>query len=173
MIYDALQKGPFRVPGFHDPDSVREMGILFRPDTWTANTVYYRSSDDNYDIIIPTVFTGLYYKVKSPGKSGATEPPLWSFVEGEETADGVKGLLWEGINYNLLVPEESVNSVTNVATNSVTISNTANTASRCTYTIETLPQQAIDAGKFDVTSHVVLVSGKKFDVTLRFKVGNR
>lgn len=41
MLYDAYQKGPFKVKGYHDKDSTRVVGILFKPPVWAQNTVYY------------------------------------------------------------------------------------------------------------------------------------
>jgi hypothetical protein len=173
MIYNPMQVGPYKVAGYHDPDRIRKMGLIFRPPTWAAGTVYYKQDDDNYDVVIPATFTGLYYKVKAPGKSHASTEPTWSYVAGEETTDGTTGLIWEGVNYNLLPPGIDVSSVTFEATHSMTISTFTNTATSVDFTIPVISAAAEAAGYFDVTAHVVFSNTEKDDVTLRFKVAER
>lgn len=172
MFYNALQKDGYRVPGVYDPQEKRLMGIIFRPSVWQANTVYYKYSDDSFNIVIPTVFTGLYYGVNAPGKSGATEP-VWGYVDGEETTDGTTGLVWTAKEYNLMPPEENISSVTYECTNGVTVSSTTNTDSSCQFMIDVLPTAAVTAGEFKITAHVVKSNIERIDATLVFKVGNR
>lgn len=172
MIYPANSKGPYKVPGFHDPNDLRIFGLIFRPDTWTANTVYYKHDTDDYSIVIPTVFTGVYYKAIAPGKSGATEP-TWVYGEGEETTDGSTGLIWEAVAYNLMLPSETISSVTYICTNSVTVSSTSNTTTSCQFKIDALPAAAISAGSFQVTVRCVKSNTEQFDTTLEFKVKDR
>lgn len=169
MLYNALQRPPYRVPGFHDPDDKRLMGIIFRPDTWASATVYLKPDDDNYDVVIPSVFTGLYYKVKNPGKSAATEP-TWVMEAGQETEDGTLGLVWEAVNYNLMPITETISSVTYAGTHSVTVSSTSNTTTSCQFMIDVLPAAAIAAGEFEITVHVVKSNNEEVDITLAFKV---
>lgn len=170
MLYNALQK-EYRVAGYHKPTDKRLMGIIFRADTWTANTVYSKPDDNNWDIVLPTVFTGLYYKVKSPGKSGATEP-TWVMVEGEETIDGTKGLIFEAVNDNLMPLSETIASVIVTGTHDVTISAISNTTTSCQFMIDALPSAAIIAGEFEVTIHAVKSNGEEVTLVLVFKVDN-
>ena len=172
MFYDAFSEGPVDIPGVHDKDSIRTFAILFKPDVWTANTVYTRPYPDEYAVVIPTVFTGLYYKCNNPGKAGSVEP-TWIMSEGEETTDGTLGLIWEAVNYNLMPVDEDVYSITYEMTNGVTLSNESNTIYAAQFTIDVLPTAAITAGEFEITAHVVKSTGNKFDVTLRFTVGTR
>ena len=172
MFYSALSKGPFRVKGVHDKDSKRLFGIRFAPDAWVANTVYGLRNSDDYDIVIPTVFAGLYYKVTSPGKSGATEP-TWNTVIGDETTDGTTGLTWEAVPYNLMPVSESINTVTYTTTFGVTLSSETNTDTTCQFMIEPLPDAAVDAGYFDITAHVIKSNSEELDITLRFTVYER
>jgi len=132
MFYSAGIKR-YNIPGYHKADSQRIMGVIMRPGDWTANTVYYREDDDNYDTVIPSVFTGLYYKVKAPGKSGATEP-TWGYIHGEETTDSTKGLIWEAVNYNLMPPSETISSIAITASHSITISTFSNTTTSFNFT---------------------------------------
>ena len=171
MLYDAYQKGPFKVKGYHDKDSIRVVGILFKPLVWVQNTVYYRQDSDNYDVVIPSVFTGVYFKVSAPGKSGATEP-AWTYTQGDLIEDGTTGLVWEAVNYNLLPFSDSLSTTTFSANYGVTVAGT-NTSTTCQFTIDPLPAAAVSAGSFDVTTHYTTSSGEEDDVTLRFKVAER
>ena len=170
MLYAANQKGPYKVAGYHDSDSKRLIGIIFRPSAWVANTVYRMADLDNYDVVMPTVDTGVYYKVKSPGKSGATDP-FSGEAPGDTVTDG--SVIWEAVAFNLMPPSESLSTVTYAATNSVTISSSSNNANSCQFMIDELPAAAIAAGSFDVTVHFVKDNTEEGDVTLRFKVGTR
>ena len=172
MFYNANQKTAYKMRGVHDADSIRTCGIIFRPPTRANDTVYYKRDDDDYDIIVPSTFTGVYYKVKHPGKSAST-PPTFSTEIGSETTDGIDGLIWESVAYNLLVPTVDVSTVTYECTNDVTVSSDTNTAYSCTFTIDVLPAAAIAAKTFDITAHVTLSNGDKIDATRRFKVAER
>jgi hypothetical protein len=172
MIYTALAKGPYKVPGYHDKDSKRLFGLIFRPAAWTTATVYSVRSDDDYDVVIPTVFTGLYYKATSPGKSGATEP-TWGTTAGGTTTDGTTGLVWEAVAYNLMPVSETIASVTSTANYGVTLSGESNTTTSLQYMILPLPAAAIAAGSFEVTSHIVKSNAEELDVSVKFKVGQR
>lgn len=98
MFYDTHGRGPIRVPGFFDPDEVRDISLIFTPRIWAANTVYSWRSCEDYDVVIPTVFKGLAYKVTNPGKTGATEP-TWPTVIGETVTSGPT---FEAIPYSML-----------------------------------------------------------------------
>lgn len=169
MIYSATAKGPVKVPGYHDPNSVRNFRLIFRPATWASGTVYGKRSETDYDVMIPTVFTRLYYKVKYPGKSGGTIP-TFNMVAGEETADGTLGLVWEAVNYNLMPIGETITAVTVTATDSVTISSQSNDTVSCDFTIAALPTGLTT---FDVLVRITKSNGEKDDVTLRFNVAER
>jgi len=169
LIYPANQRSPFRVPGFHDKDSKRFMGVILRPDPWLQNTVYRKPGSDEYDIVVPTVYKGLYFKVKNPGLSGSTDPFIGNYIEGDLVVDG--SCVWEAVNDNLMLQSETISSVIYSQTNSVTLTNTSNTQTRFQYRIEPLPQAAIDAGEFEVTGHVIKNTGEERDITLLFIVG--
>lgn len=168
-VYSALQKGPLKIAGIHDPQERRVFGIVFRPATWAANTVYRKTSDEDFDVVLPSVFTGLYYQVKTPGKSGASEPN-WVLLAGDETIDGVLGLTWEAVNYNLMIPIENVIDVTASATEGVVISNLSFTQTDCQFMINPFTPGPVS---FQVTCHVTKDNNEEFDVTLQFKVGMR
>jgi len=172
MIYDAYQKGPYRVPGWHDPDDKRLIGITFKPYQWSHNTVYSRYGCDDFELIVPAVFTGLYYKVKAPGQSGETEPD-WVREVGEETADGSYGLIWEAALYNLMPITEWVTAVTYTTTDGVILSSESFNDYSCEFMIEPLPDEAIATGTFDITAHVIKSNGEEFDITLQFKIADR
>jgi len=172
MIYNAYQRRPFRVLGFHDPDEIREIGIIFTPDIWANDTVYYRQDDENFDIVIPAIFTGVYYRVKTPGLSGSTEP-TWNPTVGEITTDGSNGLTWEAVGYNLMPPDDLVASVTVTATTGVTITGVTYNTTSCQFTIQPVAASIISAGEFTTTARVVKTNSESFDVTLRFIVGSR
>jgi len=170
MYYNSALKS-LRVPGFHDKDSKRFIGVIMRPATWAAATVYYLRSDDDFDIVIPTVFTGVYHKVKSPGKSSGTEPTAWATVVGEETIDGTTGLIWEAVAYNLMIPAETLSSVSYTATDGITVTNTSNTTTSFQYMIPALPAAAIATGEFTITAHYVKSNLEEDDIDLVFRVG--
>ena len=106
MIYEETAKGGYKMPSVFDPNSIINIGIIYKPDAWIQNKVYYLRDEDDYDICIPTVFNGYYYRVSVPGLSGATEPVSWSTIPGGTTQDGA--ITWTAIPYNLLVPGISI-----------------------------------------------------------------
>lgn len=167
MLYAADSKGPLHVAGWHDANSKRLIGITFRPPTWATATVYYWQDADNYSTVIPTSFTGVYYKVVTPGKSGATEP-TWIAVPGEQTIDG--SVVWEAVAYNLMVPEETITAVTYAGTDGIVLTGTSNTTVSCQFMIPTLPIAAVATGYFIITVHVVKSNGEEMDIELYFRV---
>lgn len=171
MLYSAYARGGFRMPGYHDPDSVRIIGLIFRPNTWASSTVYYKRSEDDYDVVIPTTFKGLYFKVKYPGLSGSTDPFTGTYVEGDEVTDGT--ITWEAVNYDLMPPTETVSSITVTATHSITISTSSNTTTSCQFTIPAISAAAEAAGEFEVTVRVTKSNTEVEDITIRFVVAER
>lgn len=170
MFYNAFTKGPYRVAGYHDPNDMRMMGVIFRPDNWAASTVYYRKDTDNYDVVIPTVFTGVYYRVKAPGLSGLTEP-VWSSLADEETVDGT--IIWEAVNYNLLPPAESITAVTYTCSDDLVITSYSHTATSCQFMIPLLTPTVEATGSFLITLRMTKNNAEQFDMTLKFMVGER
>jgi len=178
MLYPAEQKKYFRVPGTYDPEESRLMGLILRPDTWTAAKVYEKHDDDNYDVALPTVYTGFYHKVKNPGLAGATEPS-WATTPGGETVDGETGLIFEAVMYNLMPLSENIVSCTVTATNGVTVSSLSHSDSSIQFMIQPLlpvtpPETAplaLDLGVFDVVVFVTKDNGEKSDFTMHFKIG--
>lgn len=169
MLYNSLAKS-LRWPGFHDKDSKRFIGVIMRPDTWAASTVYYRHDDDNYDVVIPTTFKGLYFKIKHPGLSGTTDPFTGTYVEGDEVTDGT--CTWEAVNFNLMVPSETLSSVTYTATDGIVVTNTSNTATSFQFMIPVLPVAAVATGEFTITAHFVKSNLEEDDIALVFRIGN-
>lgn len=167
MLYSATAKGPFKVSGVHDPNSKRYIGIIYRPDTWQPSTVYYKRFDDDYDIVVASVFKGMYFKVTNPGMSGTTEP-TWPTTVGATVKDG--GIVWQAVAYNLLPPSESISSSTWVATDSVTIDQQSNTSNTTQCRITAVPD---GVATFSLTNHTVKTNGEEDDITLQFKVGPR
>ena len=167
MIYSATAKGPFKIAGYHDKDSIRVMGIIYRPTTWLTNTVYYARSADDYDITVPSVFTGLYFKANNPGKSGAVEP-IWPTAVGDTITDN--GIIWEAVAYNLMPPTESITGSTWTPTDLVTLTGPSFTASSTQVTISAVPAGVTS---FSITNHTVKSNGEADDATLQFKVAER
>jgi hypothetical protein len=153
------------------------MGTILRPDVWQANKVYYRRDDDTYDLVLPTVFTGLYYWVKHPGKSGATEP-AWVQKDEWETVDSTNGLVWQAAKFNLMPPGVDISAVTLTATSGVTLSGKVELVNSFTYFIDIMsaPTKAAVAAAgqvFDVTARVTKTNGGSDDYTFRFKVAEK
>jgi len=169
MIYPLDKKTSYRFPGFHDPDDKRVIGLILAPSTWAASTVYEKRGDDDYDVVMPTVYTGFYYKVKNPGKSTNLEP-TWVAVTGEETTQAGTSLVFEAVNYNMLPPAETVASVTYMCTHGVTVSNTSSTTKSCQFMIDPLPAAAIAAKVFNVTARIVKNNAEQVDASIDFYV---
>lgn len=172
MFYSALQRGPYKVPGYYDKDSKKLFRIIFRPDAWSANTVYRLRGEDDPDCVMPTVDTGVYYKVKSPGKSGSIDP-FTGDAPGDEVTDGTLGLIWEAVAYDLMPMDVTVSTVTFAANNSVTLANTSSATTSCQFRVSTVPAAAIAEGVFEVTAHVAFSNGDEDDYTVRFTIGPR
>ena len=176
MIYEANAKGPFHMPGYHDPEDSMFIRIILKPKAWIANTVYSKSDCENFDICIPSTFTGLYYKVKSPGISGATEP-TWITIPGEETIDGDTGLIWEACLYNLMPVDETITGVTYEGSNGATVTSSSFTDEEFRFMIDPLlpadPEPAaIAIGYFDITATVSKSNTEQSDITIRRRIGD-
>ena len=168
-LYKYSRRGPLRIPGYHDPDQTRIIDLIFRPAAWADNTVYYKPNSDSYDTVLPTVFQGLYFKVKHPGKSGATDPFTGTYIEGDEVEDG--SVVWEAVNYNLLPLTETISSVpAPTATHGITIAVYSNTTTTCQFTIPPITAAAEAAGYFEVSILAVQSNGETIPVTLHFAV---
>jgi hypothetical protein len=167
MIYAATAKSPPRVPGTIDPDSTRIIGLIYRPATWVTATVYYARGADDYDIVIPTVFKGMYFKATNPGKSGATEP-VWPTTIGGTVTDG--GIVWEAVAYNLMVPSETITASTWSATDGVVMSGSSFTGSTTQAMIASIPA---NISSFSVTNHTTKSTTETNDTTLIFQVAQR
>lgn len=167
MIYAATAKGGFKMTAPFDPNSKNPIGIIYRPGVWTANTVYYQRAADDYDIVIPTVFKGKYYKVNNPGKSGATEP-VWPGTVPNKVTDG--DILWEAVAYNLMPPEISIVTSTWTATAGVTLGTEYHTDGVAQVMITSVDPLLTT---FTVTNHIVKSNGGEDDVSIIFKVADR
>ena len=172
MLYSANQNGVFRVPGRDDPDEVRTLGIILRPGTWATGLVYGKQDDDNYNTVIPTVFTGFYHRVKNPGISGATEP-VWATTVDGETLDGTTGLVWEAILYNLMPLAETITATAVTATNGVTVSGEGGTTINSYFTRDAIPANAAarSLGYYEVTVVLTKSNSEVVNCTLKFKLG--
>jgi hypothetical protein len=176
MLYNSLSKGPYKVIGAHDPDSIRTMAIVLRPPERANSTVYYLPRADAGDIVIPSTFTGVYYEVKNPGKSAAAEPTMATVIDAE-TEDG--SVLWVTKPYNMMIPGVTISigesPVTCTATEGVTVSSITNTETQVQFTIDAIPELATARStlSFDVHLHIILSDGDAVDMTIRFKVAER
>ena len=155
----------FKVPGLYDPNSKRLIGVIYRPSVWLAGTVYYERSDDSYDVIIPTTFEGLYFRVIDPGKSGSIEP-TWPLDEGDIVEDG--SVRWQAVNFDMLPPEINISGSTYAATDGVVMSASAFGPNSTQAMIFSVPSGVED---FTVTNHTIKSNGEEEDVSLRFVVG--
>jgi hypothetical protein len=169
MIFSADQLHPFKFPGYHDPNAKRIIGVILRPPTWTANTVYGKRNDDDYDVFLPTVYNGFYFKVKNPGKSLATEMTYVNET-GEETTQVGTSLIVEAVDYNLLPVGQNVSSVTVTGTHGTTISSVTFTDYSCQFMIDVLAAETVAAKEFVLTVTVVLDNTEQFSVELEFEV---
>jgi len=178
MIYSASQKGPYKVLGYHDPDSIVSYQIIFRPPTWTSDTVYRFVSSNEYDIVLPSVYKGYYYACVNGGKSGATEP-TWALRKDEETTDfesgATDGLTWKAVPYNLLPVDVDVSSVAITANNGVTISSDSNTAIKAFYTVDNIAANAAarTLKYFDVLIRPTYNNNLMDDFSVRYKLAER
>lgn len=167
MIYSAASKGPLKVSGYHDKDSKRILGIIYRPSVWTAATVYYVRGESDYDIVVPTTFKGLYFKATNPGLSSGTEP-VWPTTVGGTVTDG--GIVWEAVAYNLMPPTASITTSTFTASDGVTLTSPSFTGGTTQVTISAVPAGVTS---FTLINHTIKSTGEEDDVTLSFKVAER
>jgi len=178
MLYLSSTKGPYKMQGYHDPDSITTLDIVFRPATWQANTVYTYINDNEYSVVLPTVYKGYYYRCINGGKSGATEP-TWALVKDGETEDfesgATEGLKWAAVPYNLMPPARDVSSIAYSATNGVTISNTSNTTIKAILTIDAIDSNAAarTVKKFQFKLRVTFSDGQLQDYTFERKIAER
>lgn len=164
-MFDSLFRSPYKIPGIHDPDSIRTLSIVVRPPSRTDSTVYYEG-----DIVIPTDFTGVYYEVKNPGKSASAEPTMETEIDAE-TVDG--SVIWVTKRYNMLQAGVNITSATCTPTDGVTVSSVTNTDTEVSFTIDEIPALAAARFKlsFEVCAHIVLSNGDAVDRTYVFRVG--
>jgi len=165
MLYPSTSKGPFKMNGVYGKDSKRNIGIIYRPDTWQADTVYL-SVDGSFNVVMPTVFKGFYFRVINPGKSGATEP-VWPTQAGDTVEDGAT---FEAVAYNLLPINEDISTSTFTASHGVTLYGAINTAGTTHVMISDIPDGVTS---FTVANHIVKSNGEEESVSLLFKVAER
>lgn len=177
MLYRlGLSDGPFVVDGVHDPDNIRPMRVRLKPDVWQADTVYGRTSKDSYDVVVPQVFMGLYYKVVNPGRSHETTEPPFARVVGEITEDFRTGfdtgLTWEAAAFDLMSLDEDITDVVHTLSNGVTLSAESNTTSVFDFTIAAIAADAAarTAKTFQIQSRIT-TTVKRFDVRFEFNLG--
>jgi hypothetical protein len=170
LLYSALTKGAFKWPGYHKPGQIRIIGIILRPDTWLANTSYELRHDGDPDYVMPTTYKGLCFRVKYPGKSGATDPFTGTYRAGDEIEDGT--CTWEAVNYNGMPLSETISSfAAPTATHSMTIATYSNTTTSLTFTIPAPSATAEAAGYFEVSGIVTKSNNETHPFTIHFKVG--
>lgn len=119
MKYYPANKTKVKACSPHGVNDVLPYGFIYKPDVWTANTVYTEKND----LVIPTVFSGFYHKLNSNGKSGATEP-TWATVKDGLTTDGTAE--FKAVHYDLFLDESETLAATSdtwAATNGVTLTN--------------------------------------------------
>lgn len=168
MIYSATAKGGYKVPIPFDPDEIKIVGIIYQPDAWASQAVYYKRSADDYDIVIPSVFAGLYYKCTNPGLSGSAEP-TWPTVPGQKVTDGT--VIWEAVAYNLMNVSETLQTSTWTASDvAITLTDDLILTGKTCVIVSTIPETL---ESFSLTNHIVKSNGEASDVTLIFKVASR
>lgn len=178
MIYPSTQKGPLKVSGYHDPDSIRPIEIGLRPETWQTATVYKYIDGETFDIVYPTTYKGYAYYCINTGKSGATEP-TWNLghltVTTEYESGQESGLAWKAVSDPYMPPTVGIGSVTFSATNGVTLSNTSYTTTLAFFTIDAIDSAAAarTLKSFDVLLRVEFDNGQSDDFTLRYKIAER
>lgn len=168
MLYEAYQKGPYRVPGIFDPDSSRLIGIIYAPAVWQSAQVYYRRQDDDYDICVPSVSNGFYYRVENPGVSGITEP-VWNTTKYQTTTE-LSGLEWKAIPYNLLPSGTILVASEWLTSDTVTISSESFTNGTAQCLISGVADTLTE---FTVTNRITTSIGEVRDASLIFTVGQR
>jgi hypothetical protein len=165
FLYNPNQASPVKVHDKFDPDSKVLVEIVFVPPTRANSTVYNMG-----DVMIPTVFTGMYYKVKNPGKSGASEP-TWIMIPGQHTEDGTLGLIWEAVAYDLIPPDQTVTACTFAADNTtITVGTPTVATQKASSLISTVPATI---NEFLLTAHATLSSLEIIDFSLLIKVAQR
>ena len=171
MIYTADSKAPFKVPGYHDKDTRRLFGLTFKPPEWLPHTLYRKRNEDDYDIVVSENFTGLYYRVKTPGVSGNTE--VFVTTPSEETTDGNTGLVWIAELYNMMPIDEDISLVVITPLNGVTVSEESFNTHSCQWMIEPIAENAaaITLGYFEILVVATKSNGEILNFTLRFKLG--
>lgn len=177
MIYDSRQKAVYQMPGYYDPDGRRKHVINFKPDVWQPNTVYSSKRDDDYSLVIPTVFRGFYYKAINPGRSHATTEPAFPLTVGETVNDfeagKSDGLVWEARPYIFLPLDQDIVDLLSIsATNDVTIASSSFTTSKVIFMPEVIPPTAAarKLKKFRVETVVELTTGEFIPVSIDFKL---
>ena len=178
MIYVTSQKGPFKVSGYHDPDSIRPVIVILRPDTWQAATVYRYVDSENFDIVLPPTYKGYAQFCVNGGISGATAPTFAlekDALTTEYESGLTTGLTWKAVPYNFMLATVNVSDITYSATNGVTLSNTSNTTARGLFTIDEISSTAAARSlkKFEVRLRILFDSGQRDDYTMQFKIAER
>ena len=172
LIYSQFSNGPFKWPGYHDPDQVRLIGILLRPDPWLTNTVYEKRREDDPDYVMPTTYKGLCFKVKYPGKSGATDPFTGTYRAGDEIEDGT--CVWEAENFAYMPVNETVSTfAAPTATHGMTIATYSNTDTSLSFKIPAPSAAAEAAGYFEITGQAIKSNTETVDFTIQFKIAER
>jgi len=165
LLYNPNQSSPVKVHDKFDPDSTLLVDITFIPPTRANATVYNVG-----DVMVPSVFTGLYYKVRNPGKSGAAEP-TWIMIPGQLTTDGTLGLILEAVSYDLIPADVTVSACVFSADNAtITIGTPTVTTQSAEVLVSTVPATI---NEFNLTAHATLSTLEIIDFTLTFKVAQR
>jgi len=103
VIHDGISTPVLSHP--QDPEETVKYSIVFLPDPWSADTVYYTSES----VVLPPQFNGFYYQAMSGGISGS-RAPTFPQKAGEKVSDG--GVEWVAIPYNFFMsPGDRLNSV--------------------------------------------------------------
>jgi len=167
ILYERNRSWPYKIHRAIDVSDKLLVKVYFRPDAWAATAVYEKT-DEWADVVMPTTFKGLYFRIKRPGKSGATDPFTGTYKEGDEIVDGAA--TWEAVDYDLLETGVTVSACDFTATQSVTLASesAATTTAQCL--ISAIPTTVTE---FDVTGHPVLSNAEEFDMTFAFKVNPR
>lgn len=160
IIIPAAGRSIFRMPGYHDPESLRVMEVFLVPPVWQPGTVFE-------DVVLPTVFKGLQFVVTNPGMTSATEP-VWPTLVGD-TVEESTGIIYEAQTYQFLDPAVSILSVgtTISASDAVELDQKVIGTTKVGFRILALP---VGVTSFKVTVHAALDNGAAPEIEILFRV---
>jgi len=162
--YSNKLRSPQRNEAVLDRNDKHFVNVVYIPAAWAANTVYKTG-----DIVLPTVFKRIAYKVTAAGKSSATEP-TWLHTIGDPITDGAT---FEGIDYfefSDLDTALTITTSTFTASDGVTLTLPTNTTTTTKVFISAIPATI---SNFTVTNHTVWSNTEERDFSVLFLVADK